>query len=290
MNYGYLTMIVNLFMLRLSHSLLRSSQTALYQIRPYVASPWVCRERSTHSEADGEPPRVYHPGSEKRPKQKEALKLKVRQHVNPLSEAYQKPIALETDWLKGAFENGNQKVVVDVGCAKGSWILQNAEKNTDTNYLGLEIRRPVVEYALDRKSRWGLKNVHFLATNANIDLPLILKDIVANCIPIEMITIHHPDPHFKKRHKKRRVVTPELVEEVAGIVQSGCRIFLQSDIEDVCVDMTESFLENKHFKTADGYSSDRLEENGSPHAVMTEREVATLNKGLPVFRMMVHRA
>ena len=101
-----------------------------------------------------------------------------------------------------------------------------------------------------------------------------------------MICIHHPDPHFKKRHKKRRVVTDEFVNIVAKQTKQGCKIFLQSDIEDVCEDMSESFAAHGDFVPAAGYSYDCLHENSSPHLVQTEREIATINKGLNIYRMM----
>lgn len=239
---------------------------------------------------EGSSERIYKPGCLQRPKQKDYLKAKFRQHVNPLSDAYQTPINLAPQWMEEVFEMPSQKIVVDVGCAKGTWILQNAEQNLDTNYLGLEIRRPVVEYCIERAKRRKLSNVHFLATNANIDLPIVMSDLLKRKVCIDMVTIHHPDPHFKKKHKKRRVVTDELVETLANILPSGCRIFLQSDIRDVCEDMADSFLGNAKYSPALGYHASRLEDNASPHSVMTEREVATLNKGLPVFRMMVERA
>lgn len=244
---------------------------------------------ATTNERESTSEKIYQPGNNKRPKQKEALRLKVRQHVNPLSEAYQKPIVLAEGWLDQAFESSKQDIIVDVGCAKGTWILRNAEENRDKNYLGLEIRRPVVDYCNERTKRWGLTNAHFLSTNANIDLPIILRDLIKKGTNIDMITFHHPDPHFKKKHKKRRVVTPELVSEIADIIKSDCKIFLQSDIENVAVDMTESFLENANFRAYEGFDSRTLDTNSSPHKVMTEREIATLNKGLPIFRMLVSR-
>ena len=150
--------------------------------------------------------------SQPKRKQKEHLKLKVRQHVNPLSAAYLTPKALASDWVSSAFEDSSKPMVLDVGCAKGTWILQNGKENNDVNYLGLEIRKPVVEYALARVQRWGLNNVHFLDVNANVDLPLIMGDLKQQGISVDMICFHHPDPHFKKKHKKRRVVTHELVQ------------------------------------------------------------------------------
>ncbi|KAJ1400728.1 putative methyltransferase-domain-containing protein, partial [Ochromonadaceae sp. CCMP2298] len=177
-------------------------------------------------------------------------RLKVRQHVNPLSAKYQMSLALADDWMFRAFEQPTQlPLIVDVGCAKGSWALKMAETSgtsgtisaqtsagitTDTsaasaessasasatratsaishiNVLGLEIRRPVVELCLARKFQRSLTNVHFLAVNANIDLEKILTSLVARGVSISTVCVQFPDPHFKTRHKKRRVVNPELV-------------------------------------------------------------------------------
>ena len=48
----------------------------------------------------------------------------------------------------------------------------------------------VVQFALQRKQRWGLSNVHFLSVNANIDLPRILTVSIPQCA-----TSHHITPH-----------------------------------------------------------------------------------------------
>ncbi len=42
-----------------------------------------------------------------------------------------------------------------------------------------------------------------------------------------------PDPHFKRKHRKRRVVQPQLVAALARLVRSGGRVLLQSDVEEV---------------------------------------------------------
>ena len=220
---------------------------------------------------------------------KDFKKLKVRQHVNPLSETYQKRVQLDPNWLEKIFVRSEQNIVIDVGCAKGTWMLKNALENKDKNYLGLEIRRPVVDYCNERAIQWNIHNAHCMAANANIDLPLILKDLMMKGVPIDMVTIHHPDPHFKKKHKKRRVVTPEIVSEIGHILNSDCPVFMQSDIKEVAMEMAQTFLDDPLFVSAEGYDPNRLAENPSPHAIMTEREIATLRKGLNVYRMLVKR-
>jgi len=55
--------------------------------------------------------------------QRDKLKLKVRQHVNPLALKYQIPIKLDDNWLKTAYDIPNRPFVIDIGCAKGIVII-----------------------------------------------------------------------------------------------------------------------------------------------------------------------
>ena len=127
-----------------------------------------------------------------------------------------------------------------------------------------------------------------LATNANVDIVRILKDISSTSV-VSMLTIQFPDPHFKSKHKKRRVVKDDFVESVGQCLSSGTKVFLQSDVIEVIEDMVAVFGSSPLFKPSEGYSSTRLLENKSPVNVQTEREVATLARGLPVYRMMFKR-
>jgi len=218
-----------------------------------------------------------------------SIKIKCRQHVNPLAAKYQVPIQLDSDWLEKTFPQPRQPLLIDVGCSKGTWALKYARANPGHNILGLEIRRPVVELALHRKQTWALGNVHFLAVNANIDLKRIISDALARETEIKMVTVHHPDPHFKNKHKKRRVVNPDFVEELARLLPRGVLLFVQSDVLDCAQDMVQTIAENAAFKEEEGNSLIDLENNRAPTDIPTEREIATKNKGLPVYRCLFRR-
>jgi tRNA (guanine-N7-)-methyltransferase len=221
-------------------------------------------------------------------------KKKFRQHVNPLASAYQLPVDLPTDWIQNIFENPNQPFVLDVGCSKGSWALNMCKTIPNINVVGLEIRRPVVEWALRRKQReceqaeesgCQLRNLHYVATNANIDIDRVLRDI--NSVSyIEMIAVQFPDPHFKKHHKKRRVITTSFVSSVASGLQQGAKFFVQADVKDVLEDMARTITENGSFDSAPGYSIDNIETNVSPVSIQTEREISVRARDLPVYRML----
>lgn len=77
---------------------------------------------------------------------------------------------------------------------------------------GVEIREPLVVRANKWAQDAGLGNLFFSFANMNASIRSILK-----CYPgkISLVTILMPDPWFKSRHHKRRVVQPEFVEALA---------------------------------------------------------------------------
>lgn len=230
------------------------------------------------------------------------FKLKVRQHVNPLASAYQKPLDLTDNWIENEYSYSSaSSFIIDVGCAKGSWALKYGALNPDVNILGLEIRRPVVDYCLQRKAKKDLKNVHFLCSNANVDLKNILRSFNNGHVSgrsdqvrekkynIDTICFQFPDPHFKSKHKKRRVINQELVALIAQNIQPGTKIYLQSDIQELEEFMCENFATSPYFEAASGYHIDQLQNNLPLFGIATEREISVLARNLSVFRMVFLR-
>lgn len=160
-----------------------------------------------------------------------------RQHVNPLKRELQVP-AEPLEW-SSAYEDPSLPLILDIGCGYGRFLLALANAMPGYNGLGLEIREPVV----DRANRWaeGLSlqsRVRFVLANATVSLNNMLRSFPA---PLSLVTIQYPDPHFKKRHRKRRVVQPQLVTQVRDLIAPGGRLFLQSDVLSVAEDMRDQF-------------------------------------------------
>jgi tRNA (guanine-N7-)-methyltransferase len=150
------------------------------------------------------------------------------------------------------------------------------------NFLGLEIREPLVEQAQTIVSELGLSNVHYLFGNVNNSLPPILESLPRGTL--QRVTIQFPDPWFKKRQAKRRVVQPELIDSLATYLSDGGAVFLQSDVEAVAVEMCDRFQAHPAFHKQ---GIDWLTTNPLP--VPTERELYTLSRGEPVYRALFHR-
>jgi tRNA (guanine-N7-)-methyltransferase len=202
--------------------------------------------------------------------------VRVRQHVNPLSEKYQIPITFP-DWNQ-VFPHPQQPLHIDIGSAKGVFAMAMAELQPEWNFLGLEIRKPLAEQSQRRKEELGLSNLHLMFCNANLSFrPLMESWGEAN--PLQQVSIQFPDPWFKKRHQKRRVLQPALVNDLVEFLPNEGHIVIQSDVEELALDMVERLGEHPQLaRTADHWLPE------SPFPAQTDRERVTLEQGLPVYR------
>ena len=207
--------------------------------------------------------------------------VRVRNHVNPLSNKYQIAVS-PLDWEK-TYAVPTQPLHLDIGCGKGRFLLSVATLEPNWNFLGLEIREPLVQEANTWRDELGVTNLHYLFCNVNKSLRSLLSHLPVGTL--QRITIQFPDPWFKNRHAKRRMVQPELVAELATYLAAGGIVFLQSDIEVLAMEMRARFDAHPDFQRQG--TEDWLVENPLP--VPTEREKSTLSRGEPVYRALFVR-
>lgn len=201
--------------------------------------------------------------------------VRVREHVNPLSKKYQTPIS-PPDWSR-LYSDLNRPLHLDIGCGKGRFLLQMAQVQPEWNFLGLEIREPLVEQANGWTAELCLTNLHYLFCNANNSLRPLLRSLPEG--RLQCVTIQFPDPWFKRKHQKRRVVQPELIEDLAAALAPGGKVFIQSDVEEVAMEMHDRFAAHPAF---DCTHTDWLDANPLP--IPTERETSTMERGEAVYR------
>lgn len=158
-------------------------------------------------------------------------------------------------------------------------MLRMAEASPEWNYLGVEIREPLVVEANQIAAEQGLTNLHYEFCNAMLWLDRLLDDIPPG--RLQTVTIQFPDPWFKKRHAKRRMVNDELVETLARRLAPDGLVFVQTDIEFLADEMFELFRANENFTDGDVSTN--------PFPVRTEREKAVEDKDLPVYRRIFRR-
>lgn len=208
------------------------------------------------------------------------MSIRLRQHVNPLSAKFQKTIVLPV-WEE-CYADPQRPLHLDIGSARGTFLLEMAQLNPDWNFLGTEIREPLVLEANDRCRSLGLQNLHYLFCNINQNAERLLTALPPNVL--QYVTVQFPDPWFKKRHQKRRVLQTDLVDQLAQAMMPRSTLFLQSDVEEVILEMIDRVGQQGSFeRTAETW----LPENPLP--IPTERERAVLRRGLPVYRTLFYR-
>ena len=204
--------------------------------------------------------------------------VRVRQHVNPLSQKYQVPVT-PPNWDL-VYADPTRPLHLDIGCGRGNFLLEIAQAQPNWNFLGLEIREPLVLEANHRCQQLNLANLHFLFCNANNSLHPLLGSLKPDTL--QWVSIQFPDPWFKQRHQKRRMVQPTLVNDLATYLAVGGTIFVQSDVEQVAQEICDRIQSHPNFCQQN--SNNRWVENPLP--VVSDRERSTLARSEPIYRAL----
>ena len=151
--------------------------------------------------------------------------MRIRQHVNPLKANFFQ-IAVEPPELPAGVP-----IEVELGSAEAHFLMTRAAEDPARFYVGVEIRRDHVALANATCERQGLKQVHSVFANMSVDLPRLFP-----AGRVSRFFLNFPDPWWKVRQHKRRVMSPELVAELFGLLGEGGEIYLASDVFDIALD------------------------------------------------------
>ena len=202
----------------------------------------------------------------------------MRQHVNPLSKNFDEIERIPS--LIEMFGDSKLPLHLDIGSAAGEFLLDLAFVNNNWNYLGIEIREKLVQSARYKLRDREINNLYFLFGNANN----ILKDFQNRILikNLKSISFYFPDPWFKKRHHKRRVIQPNFVNILSNSMQKGSLIFIKTDVKDLFDHMDYTILANFNFKKLD--KKDYIfSESFNPNKVQTNREKYVIVNQLDIY-------
>ena len=202
----------------------------------------------------------------------------MRQHVNPLNRYFKEIERIPT--LNEMFGDPKLPIHLDIGCAAGEFLFELALVNTSRNYLGIEIREKLVKNAKLKVGEREIKNLYFLFGNAyNILNDVQSKLIIKN---VKSISLNFPDPWFKKKHYKRRVIQPDFINILSNILQKGSLIFIKTDVKDLFDYMDCTISSNFNFKNIDRKNFD-YSKSFNPNKIKTNREKLVIDNKLDIF-------
>ncbi len=122
----------------------------------------------------------------------------------------------------------NAPVICEVGFGDGSTLRQMALERPQWNFLGIEVHRPGVGNLLLRLERDSITNVRIVREDAVVVLE---QAVPANSL--HRLHLYFPDPWPKKRHHKRRILSPGFADQVASRLLPGEGVFhFATDWED----------------------------------------------------------
>ena len=202
----------------------------------------------------------------------------MRQHVNPLSKHFFEIDPIPP--LHEIFENPRLPLHLDIGCASGDFLFDLSFKNENWNYIGIEIREKLVLNAnLKMKSR-EYKNLYFFFGNANNIFDHCKNKSLINSI--KSISFYFPDPWFKKKHHKRRVIQPEIINFLSNTMQKRSLIFIKTDVKDLFDYIESTISESINFKKL-AKEDFLFEESFNPNKIQTNREKYVMMNQLKIY-------
>jgi tRNA (guanine-N7-)-methyltransferase len=205
------------------------------------------------------------------------MRVRIHQHVNPLAPFYR--IAPQPFEIEKAFARPKLPLFLDIGSARGRFLLKMAELEPRWNFLGVEIREPLVGEANRLAAEKDLTNLHYEFCNASLALDKFLEELPAEVL--QTVTVQFPDPWYKKRHAKRRMVNENIVETVVKHLKISGKIFVQTDVDFLADEMFTVFRKNTNLR--------EIEIAENPFPVKSEREIAVEEKSLPIYRRIFEK-
>jgi tRNA (guanine-N7-)-methyltransferase len=126
------------------------------------------------------------------------------------------------------FAHPQRPLDIEIGCGKGTFILETARNDPHTNYLGMEWAREFYMYTADRVRRAGLANVRMLHADASEFLRWRCESAVAR-----VIHLYFSDPWPKKKHHKNRVVQDRFLAEAWRVLMPGGELRVVTDHDEL---------------------------------------------------------
>lgn len=148
------------------------------------------------------------------------------------------PELYKGNW-KSVFGNNN-KIYLEIGMGKGSFLIEHALKNKSVNFIGFEKYPSVLLNAIDRIEKEKIDNIKIICADAgNID-KIFYKEI-------SKLYLNFSDPWPKKRHEKRRLTSDVFLKKYNSIFK-GFKVIEQKTDNDMLFDYSlESYKRNHYF-------------------------------------------
>ena len=207
------------------------------------------------------------------------MRVRNRKGATELLEAHPQYVILNPADAKGRWQEifGNDHPIhVEVGSGKGAFVSGMAKANPEINYIGIDIQKSVLSYALDKVLATDVPNIKLLWVDGS-DLTDYFEEG-----EIDRLYLNFSDPWPKKRHEKRRLTYQSFLATYQQSLPENGEIHFKTDnrglFEYSLVSFSQYGMKLKGV-WLDLHASD-FEDN-----VLTEYEQKFANKGQVIYRV-----
>ena len=180
---------------------------------------------------------------------------------------------------KGSWKNifkNNNPIYIEIGMGKGDFIIENALKYPNINFIGIEMYDSVMIRAVQKSNELELNNLKLVKIDATYIEEIFNKEI-------DLIYLNFSDPWPKDRHAKRRLTSSRFLERYDKIFRDNPKIIMKTDNVDLfnfSVTSLKEYGYNIEFLTNDLYSGD-VSDN-----IATEYEKKFVEKGIKINKLI----
>jgi tRNA (guanine-N7-)-methyltransferase len=190
------------------------------------------------------------------------------------------PIDLRRVFQAGPLAESGAPVELEIGPGRGWFTIERLDVAPDIRVVGLEIKKKWATIIDDRLKKRGLAH---RGRTFYADARLIVPRLVAGSL--SHVYLHFPDPWWKKRHEKRLVLGPELLDGLSRALVPGGELFVQTDVEHRAAAYAETVGSDARFVPVEG--GPWVEDH--PYVARSPRERIALRDDIPVYRLRFRR-
>lgn len=172
------------------------------------------------------------------------------------------------------FKNNNP-IHIEIGMGKGDFIIENAKRYPNINFIGIEKYDSVIVRAIQKSNELELNNLAIIRMDANKIEEIFSKEI-------DTIYLNFSDPWPKERHSKRRLTSPIFLNLYENIFKDSKKIIMKTDNLDLFNYSLETLVSFGYEIIYKDNNLNCLKEDN----IMTEYENKFYSKGIKINKLI----
>lgn len=118
-------------------------------------------------------------------------------------------------------------IEIEVGSGKGMFLEHAASAHPDRWYAGIELAAKYAEYTAVKLAKRELRNAIVIQGDAK---QIFAETLTTACV--DAVHVYFPDPWWKKKHRRRRVLSEEFLKDIQRVLKVGGRLHFWTDVEE----------------------------------------------------------